>query len=106
MGRMWVCKGGLIEARGVTMWAGLCVKGGGEGSSEMGRVDKVQRMVCWGWALPNWWGGDHRQVQYGNGSDKWKMRIPKKKEAQGRGAMSFPEGLYLKVKETVWKRNL
>lgn len=24
------------------MWAGLCVKGGGEGSSEMGRVDKVQ----------------------------------------------------------------
>lgn len=32
--------------------------------------------------------------------------ILRKKEAQGRGAMSFPEALYLKGKETVWKRNL
>lgn len=40
---MRVCKGGLKEARGATTWAGLGVKGGGEGSCEMGRVDKVQR---------------------------------------------------------------
>lgn len=50
------------------MWAGLFVKGSGEASSEVGRVDKVQRTGCWGWALPNWWDGDHRQVQYENRS--------------------------------------
>lgn len=30
--------------------------------------------------------------------------IQKKREAQGRGAVSFPGRLCLKVKETVWKR--
>lgn len=48
---MWVCKGGLKESRGVTMWAGLCVKGSGEGSSEIGRVDKVRRTGVLGLGL-------------------------------------------------------
>lgn len=33
------------------MWAGLCVKGSGEGSSEVGRVDKVQRTGVLGLGL-------------------------------------------------------
>lgn len=45
-GRTQVCKGALKEARGVTTWAALCVRGGGEGSCEMGRVDKPRGRGC------------------------------------------------------------
>lgn len=33
------------------MWAALCVKGSGEASSEVGRVDKVQRTGVLGLGL-------------------------------------------------------
>lgn len=59
---MWVYKEGLKEARGVTMWACLCVNGG-RGNSELGRVDKVCRTGVLG------------LVQYRNGSDEWKQGL-------------------------------
>lgn len=54
------------------MWAGSCVKGSWEGSSEVGRVDKVQRTGVLGWASSNWWDGGCRQVQHENASEEWK----------------------------------
>lgn len=62
-----VGKGGLKDTRGITMWAGLYINGGGE---------------------------ENLKILY---------LIQKKREAQGRGAVSFPGRLCLKVKETVWK---
>lgn len=92
------------------MWAGLCVKGGGEGSSDMGRVDKVQRTGVLGLDLAT----DRFNMGMGQMSGNEALNcLPQdfvsdteEKEAQRRGAMSFLGGLYLKVKEVIWKGNL